>query len=457
MTKVRKIFGAVLPINYYSKEENFDIYWSSFMKSELGKIYQIIPWNSLIKEIKIKQNRKGRTSIFSPQGKIALQILKSYTGLSDKRLMERINADYQFQFFCDLYISPDYPMKNFKIISEIRTELGNKLDIASVQKSLAAYWQSYIKDSKIIMEDATCYESWMRYPTDVKLLWEANEWVYKQIKLINKQIKGRMPRSKYLEQRDKYLSYSKTKKKSRKKTQRRIKSELFLLEKLLTQLSEIEQKLPDNFSFPKRYYDRIITITKILEQQRQLFKGEKVKDRIVSIDKSYVRPIVRGKETKRVEFGAKANILQVDGINFIEHISFNAFNEGTRLLSSVSLAQTLFKTKVRMLGGDNIYGTNANRKFCSANKIITSFVRKGRASKDEAVLKQIRKAINIERATRMEGAFGTQKNHYTLDKIKARTEKNELLWIFFGIHTANAVEISRRKFNQEHSVLRKPA
>ena len=147
----------------------------------------------------------------------------------------------------------------------------------------------------------------------------------------------------------------------------------------------------------------------------------------------------------------------MDGINFIEHVSFNAFNEGTRLINSVFLAQTLFNTKVRMLGGDNIYGTNANRKFCSTNKIVTSFVRKGRVSKDEPVLKQIRKAINIERATRMEGAFGTQKNHYSLDKIKARTEKNELLWIFFGIHTANAVEISRRKFNQEHSVLMKTA
>ena len=457
MTKINKIFGVALPINYNSKEENFDIYWNSFLKSELGKIHQIIPWNSLIKKFKIKQKKKGRTSIFSPQGKIAIQILKSYTGLSDKRLLERFNADYQFQFFCDLHISPDYPMSNFKIISEIRTELGNKLDIASVQKSLAAYWQPYIKDPKIIMEDATCYESWMRYPTDVKLLWEANEWVYKQIKLINKQIKGRMPRSKYLEQRNKYLSYSKTKRKSHKKTQKRIKSHIYLLGKLLAQLLEIEQKLPDNFNFSKKYYSRVLTITKVLEQQNQLFKGEKIKDRIVSIDKSYIRPIVRGKEKKRVEFGAKANILQVDGINFIEHISFNAFNEGTRLINSVFLAQTLFNTKVRMLGGDNIYGTNANRKFCSTNKIVTSFVRKGRVSKDEPVLKQIRKAINIERATRMEGAFGTQKNHYSLDKIKARTEKNELLWIFFGIHTANAVEISRRKFNQEHSVLMKTA
>ena len=37
----------------------------------------------------------------------------------------------------------------------------------------------------------------------------------------------------------------------------------------------------------------------------------------------------RGRETKSVEFGAKVNNIQIDGISFIEHLSFKAFNEGT--------------------------------------------------------------------------------------------------------------------------------
>ena len=52
---------------------------------------------------------------------------------------------------------------------------------------------------------------------------------------------------------------------------------------------------------------------------------------IVSIAKPYVRPIVRGKEVKSVEFLAKCNNILVDGISFIEKLSFNAFSEGTRL------------------------------------------------------------------------------------------------------------------------------
>lgn len=53
--------------------------------------------------------------------------------------------------------------------------------------------------------------------------------------------------------------------------------------------------------------------------------------------------------------------------------------------------------------------------------------------------KVLRSELSKERATRLEGSFGTQKQHYSLSRIKARNRKTEILWIFFGIHTANAI------------------
>ena len=44
----------------------------------------------------------------------------------------------------------------------------------------------------------------------------------------------------------------------------------------------------------------------------------------------------------------------------------------------------------------------------------------------------------------MEGSFGTQKEHYAMRRIKARQQKTEILYIFFGIHTANAVHLAGR-------------
>ena len=49
------------------------------------------------------------------------------------------------------------------------------------------------------------------------------------------------------------------------------------------------------------------------------------------------------------------------------------------------------------------------------------------------------------RSTRMEGSFGTQKEHYGLKRIKAKTKLTEILYIIFGIHTANVVQLVRKK------------
>ena len=53
------------------------------------------------------------------------------------------------------------------------------------------------------------------------------------------------------------------------------------------------------------------------------------------------------------------------------------------------------------------------------------------------------------RATTMEGSFGTQKEHYSMRRIKARMKKTEILYIFFGIHTANAVLLADRLEKKE--------
>ena len=170
-----------------------------------------------------------------------------------------------------------------------------------------------------------------------------------------------------------------------------------------------------------------------------MFEGRKVNDRIVSIDRYYVCPFVRGNETKSVKFGAKVNNIQIDGISFIEHLSFKAFNECIRLKDCIRMQQKLMNVRVKRVAADSIYANNANRKFCTKYGISTSFVRKGRAAQDEPLRKVLRSELSKERATQLEGSFGTQKQHYSLARIKARNKKTEILWIFFGIHTANAI------------------
>lgn len=441
--KIRRIFHFQPQINFHSPNEQFELYFARFKQSDLGKIHKAIAWDALVTEFGLKQSKKGPTTIFSPKGKIALMFLKNYAGCSDKRLIEQLNSNYAYQFFCDLYLGAAEHISNFKIVSEIRCELANNLDIEKVQQVLASNWKDWMEQNNSMLTDATCYESELRFPTNQKLLWESVDWTYGQLKRICKHLKIKLPRTKYLKWKERYFAYSRKRKRRRTETRVLSRSLLMLLKKLNLALDQMGKE--QHPQMPTEYYKRRATIKTIYKQQNQLFTtGESPKGRIVSIAKSYLRPIVRGKETKRVEFGAKVNKIQVDGINFIEHISFDAFNEGTRFKSSVFTAQRLMSRRMKVVGADAIYATNKNRVFATSNQISTDFKRKGRASKHEDHRRQLAYMIKKERASRLEGSFGKEKEHYHLKKIKARTPKTETLWIFFGIHTANALEIGRR-------------
>ena len=456
MSKIQQISKIEATLPLYQESELLSLYRSGFESSELGKVHRLFPFLAIAKTFGLKDNPYGKKSYFSSEGKIALMLLKSYSGLSDKRLIEQINGSIYYQLFCGIFIRPGKEIKDTKIVSKIRCELACLLDIDSFQKVLIETWKPLMSNIGVVMSDATCYESHLRFPTNEKLLWESIEWTYSKIVDICQALKICRPRSKYIDIHKRYLNFSRTRKKTEKKKKKICKSLLYLLEKLIGQLDELERGHYQKLSLDGFYHKRRNIIKTILDQQRQMHDtGGSVSERIVSIDKHYIRPIVRGKETKAVEFGAKANLIQVDGLNFVEHIAFKAFNEGTRGISSIQYAQVLFRKRVTHFAADAIYATNKTRKYCSSrtHPIYTSFIPKGKKSKDEKQRKILRSLLSKERATRLEGSFGTEKEHYNLRKIKARTKQTEILWILFGIHTANVVRLAQR----ESSTLEKAA
>ena len=86
-------------------------------------------------------------------------------------------------------------------------------------------------------------------------------------------------------------------------------------------------------------------------------------DRIDSIHQPHVRPIVRGKATAKVEFGAKINVSLVNGFSFLDDLEWNAYNEGTRLQSSVEKYRKRFGYYPQEVLADKIYCNRANRKY----------------------------------------------------------------------------------------------
>jgi IS5 family transposase len=424
--------------------------WYNFKNAtELGRIYDTINWDELVGLLPLKKNPAGAPCWLPRQGYFGMMFLKHYTGLSDEKLLDRFNTDWAMQMFCGILLADNESIKDNSFVSKVRSYLAHHVDMTAVQKVLLAGWKSEIPDKNAVLMDATCYEVYIRFPTDVKLLWECCQQLWeKQIPHLCKQASLKQPRSKYKEQKKKTNTFSKIRRKTHRKTKTRRNALLKLLWKGIEAYQDLLDQVKACYLSTK---DASIfkTIKTIYLQQKYLYDypKAKIKDRIVSLYKPHIRPIVRGKENKPVEFGPKVHKMQVGGISVIEHVSYNAFNECKRLKISTLKHKLLFG-KCSHLAADAIYATNENRRFTSREGILNNFVKKGRG-KDDKPAKQMKAILNKERSTRLEGSFGNEKEHYLLRKIKARTPETEEVWLFFGVHTANAVLIAKRRRKQK--------
>ena len=454
----------------FSTESGRSIRYLRFQKMELGQLRASLPLEELGALLPKSSSNAGAKPWFDNTAKIAIQFLKIYEGCSDAQLLRRLNTDWALQMFCGIQLKENEEIKNPNLIWQIRKLVSQHLDIEAFQKVLIEHWKGDMENTHVAFSDATCYESYIKYPTDVNLLWDCIEWVNSAIIRYSKALQLRLPRNKYKDHSKRQLTYARRRRKTKKLEKHRRRYLLQLLHKMLDQLDHIIAYWQDkvrsglmSMSFQHLFSSedlfQIVLIGKIYEQQRFHFEnpGVSVPHRIVSLYKPYLRPIIRGKQGnggKRVEFGAKVNTWMVDGLNFIEHFSFSAFHEGNRLKQGVAFHHKHFGV-LRQLGADAIYATNENRRYCKKRHIATCFKPKGRAPHDPTLRQQqsqARQTIGTIRSTVLEGAYGNEKNHYGLRKVKARTETTEIAWIFFGMMTANAVKIvKRRKAAQQQS------
>lgn len=417
-----------------------------FEQTPLGLLHRSLPLKELSTLLPERKHKTGAPGWVKAEGMLAMLFLQSYTGLSDRKFIDHFNGNWQMQMFCGMQLELNESIKDRNLMSRIRGYVGAHLNLEEFQTTLLKDWKRYLENTHVGMSDATVYESYLRYPTDVKLLWECCEYLQEELKTIYEKLALKFSDKRYSKKKQAYLLYAKRRKKPCRLTRK--------MRKILLNLAQrLQQKLQEKLN---RYapqagpvellavYEKLGLIKEVITQQRYLLThpDSKLADRILSLHKPYVRAIVRGKETKTVEFGAKAHVIQVDGINYIEHLSYKAFNETTRLGTSIIKHKQLFG-KCFQWSADAIYATNKNRTYTSSLKITTNFIPKG-SPKDDPAEKQMKALLNKERSTRLEGSFGTEKNYYGLAKVKARKESTERLCIYFSVMTANAVRMGRK-------------
>ena len=420
-----------------------------------------IPWDKLVSVYQNQmQNSKTGAEGINPRVAIGSIIIKHICDLSDRETVLQIQENMYMQYFIGFSSFSDEEPFDPSLFVEFRKRLGaeqineinerilglanelqeqNEDEVAGREESSQKETENKVAPAnagKLIVDATACPQD-IRYPTDLDLLNDAREKSEELIDHLFCPSKHLAKPRTYREiARKVYLKTAQKKSKSKKEIRTAIKRQLNYLRRNLNNI----HKLLDTYSFipfDRHQYKYLLVIQTFYEQQREMFVGKKhqVDHRIVSIHQPHVRPIVRGKANAKVEFGAKIEVSIANGFSFLEELSWEAYNEGTRLMDTVERYKKRFGFYPKEVLVDKIYCTRDNRARLKALGIILRAKPLGRP---KAVV------VHVSPGERnpIEGKFGQAKTAYGMNRIKARLQQTSQSWIASIVLVLNLVKLA---------------
>jgi len=280
-------------------------------------------------------------------------------------------------------------------------------------------------NSGTLILDATCAPQHIRFPTDTSLLNEARESLEGFIDLLHAAAltNGKKPRTYREKAHRDYIRFVKNRKKSAKLIRKAIGRQLGYLQRDILHVLKIEEDNASAFSgvLTKAQTEKLAVCILLFLQQQKMFESgsHSIPNRIVSLCQHWVRPILRGKQTADVEFGAKIEASLVGGYARIEKLSWDPFNEGGTLIGSVEAFRRDYGHYPKKVLVDKIFRTRENMRYCKEHGIHMNGPKLGRRPDDPALYRQQLRDEWLESGERgaIERDFGVAKTRYSLDSI----------------------------------------
>ena len=296
------------------------------------------------------------------------------------------------------------------------------------------------KNKGLLLVDASVAPQDITYPTDLDLLNSCRERTERIIDELYIAAPGkRKPRTHRKVARQDYLAAARKRNKSGKMWRKAIRKQLNYVKRNIKTIDTLLDST--SHLFTARSFHQFLVIQEVYRQQKQMYdkRSHRISDRIVSLSQPHVRPIVRGKAGKNVEFGAKISASVVDGFAFIDRLSWDSYNESGDLKQQVETYRHRYGHYPEVVIADQIYGTRANRDYLKSKGIRFSGKPLGRPPK---LSKDEKKLLRQEALLRnqIEGKFGEGKRRYDLGLVKAKTMATSESWIavvFFVMNIAH--------------------
>jgi transposase, IS5 family len=418
----------------------------------------LIPWDEIcnlyLKQVGVSQT--GRTPL-NPRVVIGSLVIKHLCNLDDRETVDQISENMYMQYFLGYSSFNPAPPFDASLFVEFRKRLGLESVNAINEKivEIKTRMGSLDKDQKPTQEnqdndnpdsgnkgrvifDATACPQDIAYPTDLDLLSDARVKLEHMIdRYYDSTLHTEKPRTYRKIARKVYLNTAQKRNKSRKVIRKSVRQQLNFVKRNLKSVNKLLDAYPTDLHLKKQDFKDLLVIHTLYDQQKEMFDNKKhtVEDRIVSIHQPHVRPIVRGKSQAKVEFGAKIHVSIIDGISFLDELSWDAFNEGSHMMDYVDKFKSRFGHYPRELLADQIYCTRANRAALKDLGIKLLAKPLGRPS-------AVQHHVSPGERNPIEGKFGQAKTAYGLNRIKARLTSTSESWIACIILVLNLVKLA---------------
>ena len=413
----------------------------------------LIPWSDVEGIYALNFTSSKGPKAISARTAFGALIIQVKLSLTDEETVEIIAENPYMQYFIGLekyeqrapfdssmmtHFRKRFNAQNIKDIDELLHSATRKKSDASNDDSD----DEPPNNKGSIIVDASCVPADIHYPTDLGLLNKAREKTEKIIDIlwsyrsnVDQKVKPRTYRE---DGRKSFLSIVLQKRASKKKRRQILEKQLNSVRRNIQSINELKKYAELSLLKPNLYRD-LLVIGTLYQQQQYMYDNKvmSVNDRIVSIHQPHIRPIVRGKAGAHTEFGAKISISVVDGWSFLDTVNFDAYNEGTELISQIEQYKNRFGYYPESAHADKIYRNKANRKYCKKHGIRISGPCLGRPPKDMKLRKEQKDIQRQDEAIRnaVEGRFGVGKRKYKLDRIltKIKGSSETLIALVFMV------------------------
>lgn len=428
-----------------------------------------LPWASIEKIYnKSLSNQTKGASNKPARMVIGAMIIKHMLNLSDEETIKLIQENPYMQYFVGLEAFKTEQIFSPELLSIARKRMNeNTFNEITLILAKAEEENKGGKDEKggdneddgietdedgnkhkgVCKIDATCMEAEMQYPTDVNLLEDGSKEIDRLTQKICDAAGVCKPSTNRGESRSTYVRYIKKKAKGKKMTTNTKQRQIHLLAQDIETFFGILGKVPSTAfrTINSRDLNQLQAVQSMLGQQSQmLMEGiNRCADRIVSIYQSHVRPIVRGKAKSKVEFGAKLGLCETGGFSYVDHISWDPYNESSDLKLHIEKYKERFGYYPTEVQADKIYLTKENRKLLKEMHIKCYCAPLGRPPKQtDPELVELRRKASGER-NEVEGAFGMTKRIYRGNDIRAKRPDTARTWIGACFFVKNLKKILR--------------